>query len=283
MTEPTTDFAPDRTDPAAQAERARMPAQARLAAILDRLNQGGSVSVTEIARDFGVSDMTVRRDLAELEGQGLLERVHGGAVSLQHGPLTVIDDVEPRFEARRRLNATAKSRIAAAAAAHVAGASTLAFDLGTTVLAAARAIVSEAPAPGLRIFTNSLRVGQVTAAAGVPSYMPGGLIQPGEMSLTGERAIEDFSRYHFDVALIGASGLTADGIFDYSPEEAAVKSVYIARASRRVLLLDSSKFRRVSTVRICDLSAISLLITDAAPPPELAEALQAAGVALHIA
>lgn len=265
------------------AKRGRTPAQARLAAILEWLHLGGSVSVAEIAREFGVADMTVRRDLAELEGQGLLERVHGGAVSLQHGPLTVIDDVEPMFEARRRLNSDAKARIAQAAAQLVAQDQTLAFDLGTTVLTAARAVVSTEPAPGLRIFTNSLRVAQATAAASVQTYVPGGLIQPGEMSVTGQGAVEDFSRYYFDTALIGASGLTPDGLFDYSPEEAAMKSVYIKRSSRRILLMDSSKFRRISTVRVADLTSISVMVTDAPPPPELAQALDEAKVSILIA
>ncbi|SOC15014.1 DeoR/GlpR family DNA-binding transcription regulator [Rhodobacter maris] len=266
-----------------EARRGRTLAQARLAAILDRLNQGGSVSVAEIARDFAVSDMTVRRDLAELEAQGLLERVHGGAVSLQHGPLTVIDDVEPVFEARRRLNSEAKARIAEAAARLVAGDQTLALDLGTTVLAGARALMAAEPVPGRRIFTNSLRVAQLAAAAALQTYVPGGLVHPSEMSVTGQSAIEDFSRYYFDAALIGASGLTPDGVFDYSPEESAMKSVYFQRASRRILMLDSSKFRRISTVRVADLARISVLVTDAAPPPELAQALEAAEVAILIA
>ncbi|POF28921.1 DeoR/GlpR family DNA-binding transcription regulator [Roseibium marinum] len=264
-------------------KRGRPPAQARLAAILDRLNQGGSVSVAEFAQEFGVSDMTVRRDLAELEGKGLLERVHGGAVSLQHGPLTVIDDVEPVFEARRRLNSDAKSRIAQAAVRLIADHQTLAFDLGTTVLAGARALISSEPAPGLRIFTNSLRVAQLTAAASVQTYVPGGLIQPGEMSVTGQAAVENFTRYYFDAALIGASGLTPDGVFDYSPEEAAMKSVYIQRSSCRILMIDSSKFRRISTVRVADLAQISIMVTDAAPPPELAQALEEANVSILIA
>lgn len=275
MTETTTE--------APQARRGRTPAQARLTAILARLNQGGSVSVAEIAEEFGVSDMTVRRDLAELEAQGLLERVHGGAVSLQHGPLTVIDDVEPLFEARRRLNSDAKARIAQAAAGLVAECQTVAFDLGTTVLAAARALLSAEPPAGMRIFTNSLRVAHLTAAATVQTYVPGGLIQPGEMSVTGPGAIEDFSRYYFDASVIGASGLTADGLFDYSPEEAAMKTVYIQRAARRILLLDSSKFRRMSTVRVADLKRISVLVTDAAPPPELTQALDDADVSILVA
>jgi DeoR/GlpR family transcriptional regulator of sugar metabolism len=260
------------------AERSRTPAQVRMARILERLNEGGSVSVTDIAREFGVSDMTVRRDLAELERDGLLERVHGGAVGLKRGPLTVIDDVEPMFEARARQNADRKERIAQAAARHVAGRKSLALDLGSTVLAAARAIVQAGPDPQLRAFSNSLRVGQLMARAGVATYMCGGLIRAEEMSLTGKEAVDGFSRYYFDAVLLGASGMTADGVFDYSPEEVAVKTVFLQQSVECVLLLDSTKFRRISTVLIATLREISTLITDAPPPPELAAVLAESGV-----
>ena len=261
-----------------EAPRNRARAPARSARILERLNEGGSVSVTEIARELGVSEMTVRRDLTDLERNGLLERVHGGAVGLSRGPLKVIDDAEPDFEARTRQNASGKARIAAAAARHVAGCKVLALDLGTTVLAAARAILDAGPDPQLRAFSNSLRVGQMLARAGVSTYMSGGLIRAEEMSLTGKEAVDGFSRYYFDAVLLGASGMTAEGVFDYSPEEVAVKSVFLQRSAERVLLLDSTKFRRTSTVLIASLSQISTLITDAPPPADLASVLEAAGV-----
>jgi DeoR/GlpR family transcriptional regulator of sugar metabolism len=264
-------------------ERSRAPAQARKARILERLNLGGSISVTDIAQEFGISDMTVRRDLAELERDGLLERVHGGAVGLTRGPLTVIDDAEPIFEARSRQNAERKARIAQAAARHVAGRMTIAFDLGTTVLAAANAIVQAGPDPQLRAFSNSLRIGMTMARAGIATYMSGGLIRAEEMSLTGKEAVDGFSRYYFDVALLAASGMTTEGVFDYSPEEVAVKTVFLQRSAERVLLMDSTKFRRISTVLIATLPEISTLITDAPPPPELATVLDAAGVRVIVA
>ncbi|MFV0245069.1 MAG: DeoR/GlpR family DNA-binding transcription regulator [Qingshengfaniella sp.] len=276
------DETPEDASAGPQMERGRAPAQARLARILGRLNEGGSVTVAELAREFGVSDMTVRRDLAELEGEGRLERVHGGAVGLSRGPLTLIDDVEPAFAARSRQNAEAKARIAAAAARMVAGRRVVAFDLGTTVLAALRAIIQDGPDPEFRAFTNSLRVAQLSASAGISTHVCGGQIRPAEMSLTGQDAVASFSRFYFDVALISASGLTPEGMFDYLPEEVAVKSVLLQRSSERILLLDSSKFRRVSTVRLAALSEITVLITDAPPPQELGSALDEAGVRVVI-
>ncbi|MGQ3214315.1 DeoR/GlpR family DNA-binding transcription regulator [Shinella sp.] len=271
------------TPPSPTRERGRAPARARMVRILERLEEGGSISVTDIAQEFGISDMTVRRDLAELERDGLLERVHGGAVGLKRGPLTVIDDVEPIFEARARQNAERKARIAQAAARYVSGRKVIAFDLGTTVLAAAHAIVQAGPDPQLRAFSNSLRVGMVLARAGISIYMSGGLIRAEEMSLTGKEAVDGFSRYYFDVALLSASGMTTEGVFDYSPEEVAVKTVFLQRSAERVLLMDSTKFRRISTVLIATLSEISTLITDAPPPPDLAAVLDAAGVRVIVA
>ncbi|MCL4067996.1 DeoR/GlpR family DNA-binding transcription regulator [Pseudomonas sp. GX19020] len=282
-TEPPEPASPGAAAPQAATGIARAPAQARMVRILERLNEGGSVTVTDLAHEFGVSDMTVRRDLAELERDGLLERVHGGAIGLSRGPLTVIDDIEPAFEARARQNADRKARIALAAARHVAGRNALAFDLGTTVLAAARAVAAAGPQPQMRVFTNSMRAGQAMARAGLSVYMSGGLIRAEEMSLTGTEAVDGFSRYYFDVALLGASGMTAEGVFDYSPEEAAVKTVFLQRSAERVLLLDSTKFRRVSTVLIASLAELSTLITDAPPPPDLASVLDGAGVRVILA
>ncbi len=265
------------TETAAQ----RPHAQARMQHVLRRLGEDGPVSVAGIAAELRVSEMTVRRDLADLARRGLVERVHGGAIAAR-GPMQA-EDGEPAFAARARRHAAAKARIALAAAGHVAGRSPLALDLGTTVLAAVRAMIRDGADPSLRVFTHSLRAAQATARAGIATHLTGGLIRAEEMSLTGPEAVESFARYYFDVALLGASGLTGEGIFDYSPEEVAVKAMFIRHASERVLLLDSSKFRRVSTVRAASLTQISTLITDAPPPPDLAAALAEARVRVIVA
>ncbi|MBT9385919.1 DeoR/GlpR family DNA-binding transcription regulator [Pseudooceanicola sp. CBS1P-1] len=261
-------------------ERAKIPAQVRLAAILERLRAGGSVTVTEIARDFHVSDMTVRRDLSELEREGLLERVHGGAVLLSEGPLSVIDDVEPRFGARAVHMSAAKTAIAREAARLVAGYRTVAMDVGTTTHAVAQMMEVTSRS---RIFTNSLRVAEALSPTQAEVYVPGGRVRPDEMSITGPQAVEYFEKLHFDVALLGISGLTGEGLFDYSMEDSELKRVYVARSATRVVLCDSSKFRRMSLTKVCDLSDVQLLITDAAPPADLAQALERAGVEIRIA
>ncbi|CAN0152648.1 unnamed protein product, partial [Chrysoparadoxa australica] len=112
----------------------RTPAQIRMNAILKRLHDGGSVAVADLVKEFEVSDMTVRRDLAELEREGLLERVHGGARRRTSGPLKVNDDIELDFDARLVRNSAAKRLIAAEAAELLSGFRSVAIDVGSTCL-----------------------------------------------------------------------------------------------------------------------------------------------------
>lgn len=268
------------TEKPARGGRNKIPAQARLAAILERLHTGGSVTVADIARDFNVSDMTVRRDLAELENEGLLERVHGGAVPLAGGPLTLMDDVEPDFGERTEHNRTSKEAIAQEAARIVSRYRTIAMDVGTTTLQVAHYL------EGLsrkRVFTNSLRIADALSRSANEVYVPGGRIRPDEMSIIGPIAVEQFSSLYFDVALLGASGLTAEGFYDYSMEEGEMKRIYVERSAVKIVLCDASKFRRMSLICFSALKDISMVITDAPPPPDIAQALAAARVDVRIA
>jgi DeoR/GlpR family transcriptional regulator of sugar metabolism len=262
-------------------DRPRLPAQARLAAIVKRLNVTGSVTVAEVVRDFGVSDMTARRDLSELERGGLLERVHGGAVlpSPPH-PAPAVDAVEPSFGARALRNASAKERIAREAARIVMRHRTIAMDVGTTTQLVAQNLDGLARA---RIFTNSLRIADALSQSPNEIYMPGGRVRPDEMSIMGPMAVEQFGKLFFDIAVIGISGLTTGGLFDFSLEDAELKRVYIERSGLSLVLCDSSKFQRMSLVRICDLGAVDMVLTDADPPAPVATALAAAGVELRVA
>ena len=113
--------------------------------------------------------------------------------------------------------------------------------------------------------------------------MPGGQIRGDEMSLCGPAATGQFEQLWFDIALIGVSGITAGGIFDYSFDDSELKRVYLRRSTRKVLLCDGSKFHRMSLVQVADFSDIDLLVTDVAPPPDIAAALVAADVDVQVA
>jgi DeoR family glycerol-3-phosphate regulon repressor len=260
-------------------ELRRLPAQLRHKHLVSRAQQRGFIHVTDIASELGVSEMTIRRDLAELERGGALVRTRGGAVA-DNVPQPVLDSEEPAFAARLRKHENEKRRIAAAAAQLVDRRLSVAIDVGTTTHLLAEALADRS---GVKFFTSSLRTALLLGEAGREVYVPAGQVRGEEMSVCGPTARDEFERYWFDICFIGVSGLTAGGIFDYSLEDSELKRVYLGRSSRKVLLCDSSKFRHMSLIKIADLSDIDLLICDAPPPDDIADALDEADVAVQVA
>lgn len=261
-------------------EGRRMPAQARKARITENIREVGYVSVAEIAILFDVSTMTIRRDLVDLEREGLLSRTFGGAVSLEGDQQYPVDQEEPAFDARLRRNRSAKERIAAEAAKLVSSHQSIALDVGTSTFLLAAHLVGK---PNITMFTNSLRIASFTSLRGCDIYVPGGQVRREELSVWSPQATSEFNKFWFAVAFIGVSGITEDGFYDYSMEDTEVKRVYISRASCKIVLCDSSKFQRISLIRIAPLSDIDMLITNTPPQPDLAAALTEAGVEIRIA
>jgi DeoR/GlpR family transcriptional regulator of sugar metabolism len=276
MTPPTSD---DQTA-ARGAPRARLLSPVRHGRILELLRSNGVATVAEIAQTLAVSEMTVRRDLVELDQAGRLSRIHGGAVARPSADSIAMDDEEPTFAARLERRRDAKARVAAAAFSLIANSRTIALDVGTSTFVLAESLKELAHA---KIFTNSLRIANVLAGAAPDVYLPGGRVRGEEMAISGPTAIAQFEALWFDVALIGVSGVTAEGLFDYSPEDTEMKRVYLRRAGRRIVLCDSSKFRRMSLVKVGALAEVSTLITEAAPPPDVADALTRDGVEIVVA
>lgn len=277
LTRPATPAVPS---PASSGEARRVPAQVRQARLVEAVRERGFISVVEIAASLSVSEMTIRRDLDELEREGLLVRTHGGALAPEGVGDHAIDREEPAFEARLRHNQAAKQRIADLAAGLLDGSQTVALDVGTTTYLLAQLVAAR---PGLKVFTSSLRAASLLSRGTCDVYMPGGQIRGDEMSLCGPTAISQFEQLWFDIALIGVSGITAGGIFDYSFDDSELKRVYLRRSTRKVLLCDGSKFHRMSLVQVADFHDIDMLVTDVAPPADIAAALAAAKVTVSIA
>jgi len=255
-----------------------MLADLRQRAILAQLRQQGSVAVTGLAQHFTVSEMTIRRDLLELESTGLLARIHGGAVA---APGLAIDAEEPDFDIRLRHQRAAKEAVAAAAFGLITPHTrTVAIDVGATLFLLALHLRSRT---GLSVFTNSLRAAASLSEAGQEVFVPGGRVRANEMAIVGAGAVQAFEKLWFDIAFIGASGLTAEGLFDYSVEDTEIKQVYLRRSAQKILVCDASKFQRMSLVHVAAFSEIDALVTDAPPPPPITAALHEAGVAVHVA
>ncbi|GLK72040.1 DeoR/GlpR transcriptional regulator [Ancylobacter dichloromethanicus] len=267
-------------EPPSGEDRQRLLSHERHARILDQLAVSGSIGVAAIAAALGVSDMTIRRDLLELEREGRLVRVHGGAMLAEAPASVAMDSEEPRFDARLRRGSEAKAAIAACAAGLVSSYRTAAIDVGTTTYLMAGHLRE---ADHLKVFTNSLRVSTRLDGGAPEVYVAGGRVRPEEMSVWGPTAIAQFEKLWFDVAVLGTSGITAEGFFDYSFEDTDMKRVYLRRSGFRILLCDSAKFQRMSLVQVGTLADINLLITDAEPPSRIAAALAAARVEVRIA
>lgn len=194
----------------AAAEKPKVLAQVRHARILETLARKGAVSVSDVASQLAVSEMTVRRDLIELEKDGRLVRTHGGAVRSGKAfePIVneAVDREEPTFRSRLTRNAAAKRTIAMAAAGVAAGARTLALDVGTTTYLLSGLLLNQ---PHTKIFTNGVRNAMQLGTGFGEVYLPGGRMRGEEMAISSQSAVSQFEELWFDIAFVGVSGITA--------------------------------------------------------------------------
>ncbi len=253
------------------------PAEQTIPAPLDRrmriaqlVAKKGFLSVAAIAKAVEVSEITVRRDLIVLDADGLVHRTHGGAVPVNAPAVLDYGTFEPAFEARRRQNQDAKAKIARRATTLIRRGETIALDVGTTALAFAEAIAGR---DDLKIVTNNLRAARLLADSHNEVYVPGGRVRSREHAVTGPIAAQALEAYWFDCAIIGVAGLTAEGLFDYSPDDSEIKRVFMRRSHRVIVLADASKLGRRAMVEVTPLGPGMTLVTEGAPGPELATAL----------
>jgi DeoR family transcriptional regulator, aga operon transcriptional repressor len=247
-----------------------MHKSARLSAILGQLGAGGAVDVNRLAKELGASPATIRRDLATLERQRLLERTHGGAVA--HA---VSYELPLRYKGVRF--AEEKRRIAAAAAATVAEGMAIGLTGGTTATEVARALASR---PRLTIVTNALNIAsELGVRPNIKLIVTGGLARSQTFELSGPIAEASLAGLTLDVAFIGVDGVDAKaGCTTHEEVEAHTNQVMIRHAQRAVLVADSSKIGKVTFARICPTRDVDELITDRAADPAAVRALTEAGV-----
>jgi DeoR/GlpR family transcriptional regulator of sugar metabolism len=253
---------------------------ARQTLLIESLSRRGFMSVSDIAEVTGVSEITIRRDLTELERCGTVRRTHGGALIARSGAPNIYDIREPTFEARRRRNSDAKIRIARAAAQFAKPGHTIALDTGSTTLEITRFLAEIAD---LRVITNNTRAASLLAETPHPVYLPGGRVRGRELSIYGSSAASFVASYHYDILFLGLSGVSEAGLFDYSPEDSEIKRAFIQRSDLVVALCDASKFNRQAMVRIAALNEIHVLVVDTAPPANLQTEIESAGVQVVVA
>ena len=245
--------------------------------ILAALATDPTVRISALAAEFGVSAETVRRDIETLSRQGAVRRTYGGASIVQAG-------LQLELSSRETMAVAERARIGAAAAAMVPAGGVVMLDAGSTTGHMARALAARGIAATM--LTNSLRAAQDLAAAPEPGLrvmLCPGDVSAAEQGVYGPETTAFLERFHADLAVVGATGLTEEGPCDVHTRAAWVKRTMFARAARRVLLADSEKFGRAVLERICPLGALTDLVTDRAPEGPLAAALAEAGVTVLVA
>lgn len=234
-------------------------------ALIVRCIAEGIKTVGGLVEELNVSEATVRRDLENLEQQGLLRRVHGGA-ELVKNPKT-----EPVFAEKTGLHASEKARIAHLAEQCINAGETVFLDGGSTVLELAR-LLSERK--GLTIVTNSLMAASELMETECRLVIIGGEFRPLSRTLVGPLTEKILESLHIDKAFLGTMGLTMEqGLSTTDVNEAYTKHLAASAADQVYVLADSSKIGTNQFVTSDPVSAIDYLITDKGIPPEIIKQL----------
>lgn len=231
-----------------------MRAEERHQTILKVLAARGRVAISDLSARLSVSEMTVRRDLNQLESDGLLRRTHGGAVLTQSGSF------EPPFALRARTNLTAKRAIAATVASEIRDGQTVILDGGSTGTVIAEALTGRT----LTVCALNMRVAQILASSVETTVMvPGGRLRHDEQSFVGPAASATLADHRFDTYVMTASAVDASaGLTEWNVDDAAVKRAALASSTRCIVACDSSKFGQTAFARIAGIDQVDLLVTD---------------------
>ena len=243
--------------------------------ILNLLEETGSLDVSDLADRFAVSVVTIRKDLDDLEREGLLQRTFGGAVFSHRSRFN------RSFLERASQHLPEKLAIAAAALEYIKEGDTIILDAGTTTLALAQVLKTHVKSAF--IITCSVPVALEVSSAGYDILLLGGMVRNKSLALLGRETLWMLDRYRADKAFLGSSGFTIEkGHTTPNPEDAQVKEAIMRVSREKYVLVDSSKFGDQCLTRFANLRDIDLTITDSRLPKAKIKALEAAGANLRI-
>ena len=239
------------------------------------LKEQGHASVSRLSQQFGVSEVTIRKDLRALEERSLLVRTHGGAVLIDHFKYDL------PFEQQASKHADEKKRIGQAAATYVKDNDTLILGSGSTTTQVARHLHEK---KNLSVATNSIHVArELLNNLEVDLLMLGGQVHPTTASAVGPYAEHTLQDYSFKKLFMGIDGYDiGHGLTTTNMMEARLNRVMIESAQQVIIVADSSKFGRRALSLICGIENIDVVITDDAAPDAMVQHLKAAGVDVHV-
>jgi len=248
--------------------------------ILEYIAEHGTIRIQEMCDMFGISDMTARRDLNDLDRKGLLRRIHGGAVA------NLGRSYEPPFHTRSTKNELKKKAVGKKAAELIVDGDSISLDVGTTTLEVARQLEDRA---NLTIVTNCLQianllVGSLSLEVSSRLIITGGIVRPRELSMVGSIPQGVYGNYHTDKAFIGIGGISLEnGLTEYNIEDSEIKKVLLQNSLQKIIVADSSKFGVTTFNTVAPLEAVDTIVTDSEAPQEIVEAIQGLGIHVLIA
>ena len=238
------------------------------------IERDGRARVTDLAIRFGVSAVTIRKDLLVLEADRKVVRTHGGAIVPQaHRP-------EPAFDVRERLQRDEKSRIGEAAAALVSDGQSIVLDASTSASYIARHLRERDSWHFLTVVTNSIRIAlDLAGHPGITVLMLGGRVRGEALSVVGPLGDGVFRRVNVQTAFLGAAGFTFEnGLTDAMEEEAQIKRSMVSAAREVIAVVDHTKWGRTASATFCRTDGLTGVITDDQAPVEMVDRLIAMGI-----
>jgi DeoR/GlpR family transcriptional regulator of sugar metabolism len=234
--------------------------------ILHELNRIGKVKVIDLAKQFNVSEETIRRDLTIMEESGLLKKVYGGAIK------TTFQSGEPPFTQRTIVHRDEKAKIGKKAAELVSDGDVIIIDVGTTTVEFAHFIENR---KNITILTNSIPVSAVLAESLNQQkftgeiLLLGGHIDPKQQSISGSLTEKMLNQFNIDKAFISAGGVsTKNGVSNYHLHESLVSRTMVDVSKQIILLADYSKFGVDTFCKVCSLEKVDILVCDHPHPNE---------------
>ena len=226
--------------------------------IISRLTANGKVIVSELAKDFDVTEETIRRDLEKLDHEGLASKTYGGAVSKNNSALDL------PYNVREGVNVPQKQDISEKVLSLIHDGERIMLDSSSTALYIVKKIKSK---KNLTVITNSVKILiELADKSDWTVLSTGGVLKKGALSLTGSSAEKMIKSYHVDTAICSCKGLDIElGVTDSNENDSLIKQAMLACAERRILALDSEKFDKKSFVNVCGTQDIDIIVTDTKP------------------
>ena len=230
----------------------------RRSAILAKLSAEGKVIVSDLSREFDVTEETIRRDLEKLDNDGLAKKTYGGAVVNEK-----LNNDLP-FNVRKRSNIAEKQLIAEKIAPLIHDGDYIMLDASSTAIYVTECIKD---LKNITLITNSVEILlELADKKDWKILSTGGALKRGGLSLVGTSAERMIRGFHVDLAVCSCKGLDINkGITDSNEKDSEIKQAIFAAADKKVLAVDSTKFDRISFVRVCDIADVDVIVTDVQP------------------